>query len=325
MATSPILFVFPGQGSQYPGIGRDLFDAFESVRQLYGQASEVLGYDLAALPFEDSEGKINLTRYTQPVLLTHSISCLQAFQEITNGKVRPGVTAGHSLGEYSALVAAGALDFPCALQLVKTRGQLMGDLGDGEMEALPLPIENAQELAEQHYCAVAACNLPEQTVVGGRVEDLDALVTDFQERYPGKRSARLKTEGAFHTFYMIEAALRFRKALSGAPFSSPAIEVLSNSSGIFHRKDSNSIRAGLFSQLFNPVQWHANLMHAATQGCDTIIEFGGGIGKGETAAEKKPNLASIIKKSFRRQPNPPRYLSVINQETLSEAASVFRL
>ena len=325
MATSPILFVFPGQGSQYPGIGKDLFDAFESVRELYGQASEVLGYDLAALSFEDLEGKINLTRYTQPVLLTHSISCLQAFQEVTNGKVGAGLAAGHSLGEYSALVAAGALDFTRALQLVKTRGQLMGDLGDGEMEALPLPIEGAQELAEQHYCAVAACNLPEQTVVGGRVEDLDALVNDFQERYPGKRSARLKTEGAFHTFYMIEAALRFRKALSGAPFSSPAIEVLSNSSGIFHRKDSNSIRAGLFSQLFNPVQWHANLMHAVTQGCDTIIEFGGGIGKGETAAEKKPNLASIIKKSFRRQPNPPRYLSVINQETLSQAASVFRL
>ena len=180
MATSPILFVFPGQGSQYPGIGKDLFDAFESVRQLYGQASEVLGYDLAQLSFEDPEGKINLTRYTQPVLLTHSISCLQAFKEMTNGKVSPGLTAGHSLGEYPALVAAGALDFPSALQLVKTRGQLMGDLGDGEMEALPLPIENAQELAEQHYCAVAACNLPDQTVVGGRAEDLDALVNDLQ-------------------------------------------------------------------------------------------------------------------------------------------------
>jgi len=91
MATSPILFVFPGQGSQYPGIGKDLFDAFESVRKLYGQASEVLGYDLAQLSFEDPEGKINLTRYTQPVLLTHSISCLQAFQEVTNGKVGAGL------------------------------------------------------------------------------------------------------------------------------------------------------------------------------------------------------------------------------------------
>ncbi|MBT5188393.1 MAG: ACP S-malonyltransferase, partial [Proteobacteria bacterium] len=209
MATSPILFVFPGQGSQYIGIGKDLFDTFESVRQLYGQASEALGYDLAQLSFEDPEGKINLTRYTQPVLLTHSISCLQAFQEVTNGKVRAGLAAGHSLGEYSALVAAGALDFLSALQLVKARGQLMGDLGDGEMEALPLPIESAQELAEQHYCAIAACNLPEQTVVGGRAEDLDALVNDLQERYPGKRTARLKTEGAFHTFYMIEAALQF--------------------------------------------------------------------------------------------------------------------
>ena len=325
MAISPILFVFPGQGSQYPGIGKDLFDAFESVRQLYGQASEVLGYDLAQLSFADPQAKINLTRYTQPVLLTHSIACLQAFQEITSHKVCPGMTAGHSLGEYSALVAAGALDFPSALQLVKTRGRLMGELGDGEMEALPLPVESAQELAEQHYCAVAACNLPDQTVVGGRVEDLDALVNDLQVQYPGKRTARLKTEGAFHTFYMIEAALRFRKALGDAPISSPTIEVLSNSSGIFHRKDSNTIRAGLFSQLFNPVQWHANLMHAVTQGCDTIIEFGGGIGKGDTAAEKKPNLASIIKRSFRRQPNPPRYLSVINQETLSEATSVFRL
>ena len=317
---SPLL-IFPGQGSQYRGIGKDLFDAFGTVRHLYEEANDTLGYDLARLSFEDPEDQIHLTRYTQPVLLTHAIACLRIFNEQTDYSVNPKAAAGHSLGEYSALVAAGGLKFADALRLVNERGRLMSELGEGEMEALPLVLEDAKELAEQHYCAVAACNLPDQTVVGGKASDLNSLVETFEEQFPGKRSSRLKTEGAFHTFYMIGAALKFRTALENTVWQSPSMSVLSNTTGRFHDPNPDGIRAALFSQLFNPVLWHANLVYAAEQGCRTLIEFGGGIGKGETPAEKKPNLAGIVKKTFRRHDNPPEYVGIINEETLAQAVA----
>jgi len=315
------LFVFPGQGSQYCGIGRDIYDQYSMVRDLYSEASDIVGYDMAALSFDDPQEQIHLTRFTQPVLLTHQIACLTIFNENTSVPIQPKATAGHSLGEYSALVAAGALDFASALRLVCERGRLMGELGAGEMEALPLPLDEAKALAENHYCSVAACNLPDQTVVGGRAEDLDALIRTLEALHPGKRSARLKTEGAFHTFYMIAAALKFRETLSDAPIQTPETDVLSNASGVFHTPEPDAIRAALFSQLFNPVLWHSNLIHAVDTGCDSIIEFGGGIGKGESAAEKKPNLAGIVKKTFRRYENPPAYAAVINEQTLLDTTA----
>tara|TARA_Y100001960_G_C14751843_1_gene868934 strand:+ start:1175 stop:2164 length:990 start_codon:yes stop_codon:yes gene_type:complete len=315
------LFIFPGQGSQYCGIGKDLFDAFDIVRQLYEEASDTLGYDLANISFEDPDNQIHLTRYTQPVLLTHAIACLRTFETQTGHSVSPTAAAGHSLGEYSALVAANAISFAHALRLVNERGRLMSKLGEGEMEALPLALEDAKKFAEQHYCAVAACNLPDQTVVGGKAPDLDALVEVFEEQFPGKRSSRLKTEGAFHTFYMISAALEFRSALGDADWQSPSVSVLSNTTGRFHDPNPDAIRAALFYQLFKPVLWHENLVYAADQGCRTILEFGGGIGKGETPAEKKPNLAGIVKKTFRRRENPPEYMGIINEQTLAQAVA----
>ena len=318
----PVLFIFPGQGSQYPGMGKDLFDAFSCVRDVYAEASDVLGYDIAALSFDDPKDQIHLTRFTQPALLTHSIACLKIFQEQLSAPIIPRAAAGHSLGEYSALVASGALDFASALQLVNERGRLMGELGEGEMEALPLEFQAAKHIAEQHYCAVAACNLPDQTVVGGRAADLDSLIEQFGIDFPGKRSARLKTEGAFHTFYMIETAMQFRSNLTTAPFQSPAVSVLSNASGTFHTKDPDAIRAALFIQLFSPVLWNANLNQAVENGCQTIIEFGGGIGKGQSPAEKKPNLAGIVKKTFRRHDHPPQYSGVINIDTLEKSIAL---
>ena len=318
MSEHTIAFLFPGQGSQYPGIGSDLFQQYDTVRQTYEEANDIVGYDIAALSFEDPDSCINLTRHTQPVLLTHSVACLRVFRELTGNAVSPSMAAGHSLGEYSALVSAGSLSFELALTLVKTRGELMGEHGEGEMEALMLDLESAVSLAEQHYCGIAACNLPDQNVVGGRPEDLDTLAESMAEQFPRKRSARLKTEGAFHTYYMVEAARRFRPVLEQADFKVPDISVLSNFTGEAHDADTNSIRSRLFLQLFNPVLWHRNLLASRDLGATLYIEFGGGLGKGESPAEKRPNLESIVKKTFRGDDNPPGYLSVINQATLTE-------
>jgi len=319
--TQTVLFAFPGQGAQYPGIGKDLFEAYENVRQTYQEASDTLGYDMAELSFSDPQGQINLTRYTQPVLLTHHVACMRLFNELTDNRVQPQFAAGHSLGEYSALLTAGSIDFAQAVSLVSARGELMGQYGQGEMEALTLEYADARLLADEFYCGVAALNLTDQTVVGGLPDDLALLAAAMKQRFPRKRSTRLKTEGAFHTYYMVEAAKHFRKMLDQNAFQTPAIQVCSNYSGEFHQSSSASIRSSLFLQLFNPVLWVKNLNQAVDNGVDLIIEFGGGIGKGETAAEKRPNLEGIVKKTFRSHANPPEHLSVINIETLEKTLS----
>ncbi len=318
-ANQTILFAFPGQGAQYPGIGKDLFDAYDSVKNTYEEASDTLGYDMAALSFFDPDNKINLTRYTQPVLVTHHIACLRLFNELSGNAVQPAFAAGHSLGEYSALLSAGAINFRQALTMVSERGKLMGEYGQGEMEALTLEYDDARALADEFYCGVAALNLLDQTVIGGLADDLEALAEAMKERFPRKRSTRLKTEGAFHTYYMVEAAKHFRAVLDANSFNEPEIKVCSNYSGGFHHSSASSIRSRLFMQLFNPVLWLNNLNCVVDQGVNLIIEFGGGIGNGETAADKRANLEGIVKKTFRRHDSPPQHLAVINTETLENA------
>jgi [acyl-carrier-protein] S-malonyltransferase len=315
-----ILFVFPGQGSQYVGMGRDLCEGFGAARAVYDQAGEVLGFDLADLCFNGPEEQLNLTRYTQPALLTHSIACLEVFRELTGDSVQAAMAAGHSLGEYSALVAAGSLDFASALRLVQRRGELMGEHGEGEMTAFPLDIDTVRPLAERHHCAVAGCNLPEQTVIGGRADDLALVEAEVAEAFPRKRAVRLKTEGAFHTYYMVTAARHYRSVLQDADFAPPAVRVLSNFTGDFHEADAASIRARLFFQLFHPVLWHANLLAALSAGVDLILEFGGGIGPGEAEA-KRPNLEGMIKKGMRGTDFEAAYLPAINRQTLESAAA----
>ena len=322
MSDTRTAFLFPGQGSQYPGIGSDLHQAYGVVRETYEQASDILGYDIARLSFDDPDGEIGLTRYTQPVLLTHSTACLRALESLCPGKVTASMAAGHSLGEYCALVTAGSITFETALTLVKSRGELMGEFGEGEMEALMIDLESAAALAGAHYCGIAACNLPDQVVVGGRPEDLDTLIADMAEKFPRKRSTRLKTEGAFHTFYMIEAARRYRESLAAATFEAPSMTIMSNCTGAAHEPQPDAIRSQLFMQLFNPVMWHSNLLAVAECGATRLIEFGGGLGKGETPAEKRPNLESIVKKTFRGADDAPEYLPVINCETLESTAAV---
>ncbi len=314
------IFIFPGQGSQYPGIGSDLYAEFESVRRIYQEASDVLGYDMADLSFNDPADQVNLTRYTQPVLLTHHIACLTLYRELAETPLQPVAAAGHSLGEYSALVAAESISFADALRLVSKRGELMGTHGEGEMLALTVDLETAKPLSDKYYCGIAGLNLPDQTVVGGAGADLDALAGEMEQLYPKKRAVRLKTEGAFHTYYMVSAARHFREELMQVEFASPKIKVASNFTGDFHADDADSIRSRLFFQLFHPVNWVGCLQSILDNGADLFVEFGGGIGTGEGPAEKRPNLESIIKKYTRRADPRPEYMAAINLESIRATA-----
>ena len=320
MSESKVIYIFPGQGSQYKGIGSDLYNLFGTAKEVYEESSDILGYDVAKLSFENPNGNINLTRYTQPVLLTHQVACLRVYQELASAPLPAYAAAGHSLGEYSALVLADALSFGAALDLVRVRGELMGEHGEGEMSALPVELEVAKEWSDNYFCAVAGINLPNQTVVAGAAKDLDALEAKFAKDNPRKRPVRLKTEGAFHTYYMVEAARRFRVSLDAVEIKEPKIKILSNYAGTYHQPNPAKIKANLFFQLFHPVNWTGCLQTAMADGVDTFIEFGGGIGKGETPAEMRPNLESMIKKTARNSEKEIRYFSAINVETIQATA-----
>lgn len=308
------MLVFPGQGAQYAGMGRDLYEAFDAAREVYGEASEALGYDVPELSFNDPEGKIGLTRYTQPALLTHSIACLRVVEAQCGRELTPLAAAGHSLGEYSALVAAGALAFNDALRLVSERGRLMGEHGEGGMLALAMDAEAASELADRHCCQVSGVNLPTQTVVGGTRADLEQLAADLAENYPRKRGTPLATEGAFHTYLMVTAAREFREVLKRTEFIAPRFPVLSNYTARPHDPAPDAIRTRLFFQLINPVNWVGCMQWATENGVSSFLELGGGIGRGETPAEKRPNLQGMLRKYCRGAGHEADIRAVINAD-----------
>lgn len=321
MGANKVMFVFPGQGSQYRGMGSDVHAEFQVARDVYAEASDALGYDMEKLSFEDPADEIGLTRYTQPALLTHSIACLRAFAELTDGAVTPQLAAGHSLGEYTALVMAGSLTLEAGLKLVQKRGELMGEHGEGGMMALTVDVATAKIIADKHFCQVASCNLPEQTVVGGRDSDLAALAADIAANYPRKRAVPLATEGAFHTYFMVTAARLFREVLDATTFSAPTTQVLANYTADAHDPDPESIRTRLFFQLFNPVNWVGCLQTAMAEGVETFVEFGGGLGKAEEPAGKRPNLEGIIKKTLKSRDYNAEYVAAINCDSIRAAGS----
>ncbi len=196
----------------------------------------------------------------------------------------------------------------------------MGQFGEGSMLATTLDIETATSLADKYYCGIGGCNLPEQTVIAGPDTDLEALRADMAENFPRKRAIPLKTEGAFHTYLMVEAARRFRAVLDEAEFSTLEIDVLSNYTGALHDSDPLAIRSRLFFQLFNPVRWFSCVETALQHGITCVVEFGGGIGSGETPAEKRPNLEGMMKKSLKQLSYEAGYLPAINAEGIHAVA-----
>jgi [acyl-carrier-protein] S-malonyltransferase len=273
-------FVFPGQGSQFVGMGKDFYDHVPSARQLMDEANDVLGYDLASICFNGPEETLRLTENTQPALLVHSTMALNILRE--NG-IDSVLVAGHSLGEFSALVAAGALQFRDAVRLVRLRGQFMQEavpVGVGKMAAIiGLDIGPLQELCDQiseDNCIVQPANLnsPVQTVISGHKE---AVIKASEKALEAgaKKAVSLPVSAPFHSALMKPAEIKLQKELEQTEFNDLSRPVVTNIEAKLITKGSEA-REALIKQVCSPVRWSETMQVLFDQEIESIVELGAG-------------------------------------------------
>lgn len=269
----PLAIMFPGQGSQEPGMGEGLFDLYP---ELVAQADEILGYSIKTLCLEDPEDQLSQTQYTQPALYTvNALSFLKQKQDAPDQK--PMFYLGHSLGEYNALFAADVFDFATGLRLVKERGSLMAEARGGGMAAIiGLGAEQVALVLEKeglNTIDIANMNTPEQTVISGLAEDI-ANVQDVFQAVGARLCIPLKVSGAFHSRYMKAAQERFAKILAEASFAAPTTPVISNVTAKPYA--ANDVARLLAEQLVSPVKWAEAIQYAGSQGVSEFQEVGPG-------------------------------------------------
>ncbi|MGD8884513.1 MAG: ACP S-malonyltransferase [Gammaproteobacteria bacterium] len=301
-------FIFPGQGSQSVGMLAELAEAYPVVQQTFATASEVLGYDLWDLVQNGPEEKLNETRKTQPALLTAGVAVWRAWNE--KHGARPDVMAGHSLGEYSALVCAGAIQFEDAVKLVSLRGQYMQEAvpaGQGAMAAI-LGLSDAQvkaacrDAAQAEVVNAVNFNAPGQVVIAGNNNAVDRAITLCKEA-GAKRAVKLAVSAPSHCVLMAPAADRLMKKLQTIEITAPQIPVINNVD-VARETDAEQIRDALKRQLCNPVRWVETINKMHGDGVDRLIECGPG--KVLTGLNKR------IEKSMNVMP-------VFSPQTLDEA------
>ena len=270
-------FLFSGQGAQKLGMAKDLYDEFDIVRETFDQASQVLGYNLREL-IDNDETKLNETQYTQPAILTTSVAILRLLSE---QGIKPDLVAGLSLGEYSALVASGALDFAEAVALVAKRGQYMTEAaptGSGKMVAVmnteaALIEEICEQAAERGIVSPANYNTPAQIVIGGQAEAVDYAVELLKEAGV-KRLIELKVSGPFHTAILKPASEKLAKELEQVNFNSFKLELISNTTAKV-MKDSE-VKELLTRQVMEPVRFYESIETMKALGVNRFIEVGPG-------------------------------------------------
>ena len=279
MNSSTTAFLFPGQGSQVAGMGRELAAEYPEARALFAQADAVLGFALSRLCFDGPEDELTDTVNAQPAILTASLAVLRVIEAHT--QIRPAFVAGHSLGEFSALVATGSLTFEDALKLVRERGRLMklaGEAQPGGMAAIMnLSREALDEVCKEASAAtgrpvqVANDNGPNQIVISGDNTALDQAM-ELAKAHGAKRAKRLVVSIAAHSQLMQSAARSFRTVLDAVPFSAPRIPIVGN---VYARPiDGSDLRDELEAQLTSPVRWTESVQYLAQQGITTCIEVG---------------------------------------------------
>ncbi|MDZ4184245.1 MAG: ACP S-malonyltransferase [Desulfuromonadales bacterium] len=273
-------FIFPGQGAQFPGMGKDLFENFSVARQIFEEANEVLEFDLAGLCFNGPEDDLKLTRNTQPAILTMSIAALRVVEAETG--LRPSFAAGHSLGEYSALVCSGAIDFAAAVKTVRLRGTFMQEavpVGVGAMAAIlsaeaDALVEICAEAAQGEVVAPANFNSPGQIVIAGHASAVNRAIEIAKGK--GYRKAMLLPVSApFHCALMQPAAERLKAVLDGLTYQQMQLPVVTNVEASANA-DCARVQGLLVTQVCAPVLWEQSVNAMIQSGVTRFIEIGPG-------------------------------------------------
>lgn len=273
-----IAFIFPGQGSQKVGMGAELAETYPVAKNVFDEADNFLQRPLSQLCFEGPEAELKQTENTQLAILTCSVATLRTLTQL---EVVPQVVAGHSLGEYSALVASGVLEFADALRLVGARAQFMAEAGEeqnGTMAAI-LGME-AKQL--EHFCGeadgvvkIANYNCPGQLVISGEVDAVNKVVALASDEIGARRCRLLPVSGAFHSPLMESAQRKFQSVLDSVKLNPPKIDIAMNVTGEF-ATDVDNIKHLLFQQITEPVQWEKTLRAIDKTGITHFVEVGPG-------------------------------------------------
>lgn len=277
---SKIAFIFPGQGSQYVEMGKEFYEKFNESKEIFEIANNVLGFDLIDICFNDSENKLNLTKITQPAILTVSVAILEALKKYN---ITPSATAGLSLGEYSALVCSGSLDYGTAVKLVHKRGTYMQEavpIGVGGMVALigmdrENVIKMCDDISRTHgILEPANFNCPAQIVVGGEMKAIDEVCEKASE-YGAKRAVKLAVSAPFHTSMLKPAGDKLKKDLANIEFKDLQLPVIANVTSEYISNE-NEIASLLEKQVYNSILWEDSIRRLINDGYDTFIEIGPG-------------------------------------------------
>lgn len=278
--TNKIAYVFPGQGSQKVGMGRDLYEKFDSAREIFQQSDKVLGFPLTRLCFEGPEEELRQTINAQPALVAMSYACYKAALSLLSGSTIPSPSfyAGHSLGEYTALGFAGVLDFPTTLRLARERGRLMFDAGQkipGGMAAIMgMDEAGVNTICQETGTWLANINCPGQLVISGPKENIDKAIALALSRGP-VRAMALQVSGAFHSPLMKPAAEGLSALIEGLTFNNSNIPIVANTSAL-PLSDAKEIKQELIKQLNTSVQWQRSVEYMIRNGVSTFIEIGSG-------------------------------------------------
>ncbi len=269
-------FVFPGQGAQFVGMGKDLYENNPEARELFERANEILGFRITDLMFEGTDEDLKQTRVTQPAIFLHSVILARTL----GSEFAPDMVAGHSLGEFSALVAAGALSFDDGLRLVAARARAMQkacELRPSTMAAvLALPDETVESICAE-VPGIVVCanyNCPGQIVISGEEEAID-IACERMKAAGAKRALKLKVGGAFHSPCMEPARAELAEAISNTEFKTPICPVYQNVDALPHT-NPEEIKANLVAQLTAPVRWTQTVRNMIADGADEFIELGPG-------------------------------------------------
>lgn len=269
-------FVFPGQGAQFVGMGKDLYDNNAEARAMFEKANEILGFRITDLMFNGTEEDLRQTKVTQPAIFLHSVILAKSLGE----EFKPDMVAGHSLGEFSALVAAGALSFEDGLRLVSARAHAMQKACEARPSTMAaiiaLPDEKVEDICATINDTVAPANYncPGQVVISGTIEGIDAACSKLTEA-GAKRALKLKVGGAFHSPLMQPAQEELAEAIEKAEVKKPICPVYQNVDGKPHT-DPKEIKELLLKQLTSPVRWTYDVQAMIADGATEFIELGPG-------------------------------------------------